>query len=90
MGPKLIGVYITQLSTPIHAKPIVSPYLDSQVAGNNSPLSPKVDHSGFKVAHNSEPLALQVGPLFHFPLLASCNKKHNAPDHEVVSVGAET
>ena len=32
-------------------------YLDSQVAGNNRPLYPKVDHYWFKVAHNSEPLA---------------------------------
>ena len=36
-------------------------YLDSQVAGNKGPLYPKVDHYWFKVAHNSEPLALQVG-----------------------------
>ena len=35
-------------------------YLDSQVAGNNRPLYPKVDHYWFKVAHNYEPLALQV------------------------------
>ena len=35
-------------------------YLDSQVAGNNRPLYPKVDHYWIKVAHNSEPLALQV------------------------------
>ena len=33
--------------------------LDSQVAGNNRPLYPKVDPSWFKVAHNYEPLALQ-------------------------------
>ena len=33
--------------------------LDSQVAGNNRPLYPKVDHCWFKVAHNYEPLALQ-------------------------------
>ena len=26
-------------------------YLDSQVAGNNGPLYPKVDHYWFKVAH---------------------------------------
>ena len=38
----------------------LSNYLDSQVAGNNRPLYPKVDHSWFKVAHNYEPLALQV------------------------------
>ena len=38
-------------------------YLDSQVAGNNRPLHPKVDQYWFKVAHNSEPLALQVGVL---------------------------
>ena len=30
------------------------------MAGNNGPLYPKVDHYWFKVAHNSEPLALQV------------------------------
>ena len=36
-------------------------YLDSQVAGNNRPLYPKVDHYWFKAAHNYEPLALQVG-----------------------------
>ena len=35
-------------------------YLDSQVAGNYRPLYPKVDHYWFKVAHNYEPLALQV------------------------------
>ena len=34
-------------------------YLDSQVAGNKRPLSPKVDHYLFKAAHNYEPLALQ-------------------------------
>ena len=33
-------------------------YLDSQVAGNNRPLYPKVDRYWFKVAHNYEPLAL--------------------------------
>ena len=33
---------------------------DSQVAGNNRPLYPKVDHYWFKVAHNYGPLALQV------------------------------
>ena len=34
---------------------------DSQVAGNNRPLfTPKVDQYWFKVAHNYEPLALQV------------------------------
>ena len=37
-----------------------SVYLDSQVAGNNRPLYPKVDHYWFKVAHDHEPLALQV------------------------------
>ena len=37
-----------------------SSYLDSQVAGNYRPLYPKVDHYWFKVAHNHEPLALQV------------------------------
>ena len=36
-------------------------YLDIQVAGNNGPLYPKVDHYWFKLAHNYEPLALQVG-----------------------------
>ena len=35
-------------------------YLDSQVAGSNRPLYPKVDHYWFKVARNYEPLALQV------------------------------
>ena len=35
--------------------------MDSQVAGNNWPLYPKVDHYWFKVAHNYEPPALQVG-----------------------------
>ena len=35
-------------------------YLDSQVAGNHRPLYPKVDHYWVKVAHNYEPLALQV------------------------------
>ena len=34
--------------------------LDSQVAGNHRPLYPEVDHNWFKVAHNYEPLALQV------------------------------
>ena len=37
---------------------VVGTYLDSQVAGNNRPLYPKVDHYWFKVAHNFEPLAL--------------------------------
>ena len=36
-------------------------FLDSQVAGNNWPLYPKVDHFWFKVAHDYEPLAVQVG-----------------------------
>ena len=35
--------------------------LDSQVARNNRPLYPKVDHYWFKVAHSYEPLALQGG-----------------------------
>ena len=35
-------------------------YGDSQVAGNNRLLYPKVDPSWFKVAHKYEPLALQV------------------------------
>ena len=34
--------------------------LDRQVAGNYRPLYPKVDHYWLKVAHNYEPLALQV------------------------------
>ena len=34
--------------------------MDSQVAGNDTPLYLKVDHSWFKVAQNYEPLALQV------------------------------
>ena len=34
--------------------------LHSQVAGNNRPVYPKVDHYWFKVAQNYEPLALQV------------------------------
>ena len=38
----------------------ISWYLDRQAAGNNGPLYPKVDHYKFKVAHNYEPLALQV------------------------------
>ena len=38
-------------------------YLDSQVAGNNRPLYPRVDHYWFKVAPNYEPQALQVGAL---------------------------
>ena len=33
--------------------------LESQVAGNNRPLDPKVDHYWLKVAQNYEPLALQ-------------------------------
>ena len=36
-------------------------YLEIQVAQNNRPLYPKVAHYWFKVAHNYEPLALQVG-----------------------------
>ena len=36
--------------------------LNSQVAGNNRPLYPKVDHDCFKAARNYEPLALQVEP----------------------------
>ena len=35
-------------------------YPDSQVAGNNRPLYSKVDYYWSKVAHNYEPLALQV------------------------------
>ena len=35
-------------------------YLDSQVAGNYGPLYPKVDHYWLIIAHNYEPLALQV------------------------------
>ena len=35
-------------------------YLDSQVGENDRPLYPKVDHYWLKVAHNYEPLALQV------------------------------
>ena len=51
-------------------------YLDSQVAGNYRPLDPKVDHYWFKVAHNDEPVALQValglvGPPPHATLQAS-------------------
>ena len=34
--------------------------LDNQVAGNTRPQYPKVDHYWFKLAHNYEPLALQV------------------------------
>ena len=45
----------------INSLPKRSTYLDSQVAGNNRPLYPKVDHYWLKVAHNNyEPLALQV------------------------------
>ena len=39
---------------------IIRAPLDSQAAGNYRPLYPKVDHYWFKVAHNSEPLALQA------------------------------
>ena len=35
-------------------------HLESQVAGNNRPLYPKVDHYWFKVAYNYEPLAFQA------------------------------
>ena len=35
-------------------------YLKSQVARSKRPQYPKVDHYWFKVAHNYEPLALQV------------------------------
>ena len=36
-------------------------YMDSQVAGNNLPLYPQVDHYWFnEIAQNHEPLALQV------------------------------
>ena len=40
-------------------------YLDSQVARNNRPLYPKVDHHWFEVARNYEPLALQVYWIVH-------------------------
>ena len=46
-------------------------YLESQVAQTNGPLYPKVDHDWFKVAHNSEPLALQVLTRSHEP---SCER----------------
>ena len=36
------------------------PLLVEQVAGNNWPLYPKVNHHWFKVAQNDEPLALQA------------------------------
>ena len=45
-------------------------YLDSQVAQNNRPLYPKVDHYWFKVAHNYEPLALQVVITKCFPAIS--------------------
>ena len=41
--------------------------MDSQLAGNNRPLYPKVDHYWFKVAHNYEPLALQVSIITVIP-----------------------
>ena len=40
--------------------PLSGPYLDSQVAGNYRPIYPKVDQYWSNVAHNYEPLALQV------------------------------
>ena len=39
---------------------ILEVYLDSQVAGNDRPLYPKVDHYWFKVAHNYSPLYPKV------------------------------
>ena len=42
-----------------------SNHLNSQVAGNNRPLYPKVDHCSFKVAHNYEPPALQADNIEH-------------------------
>ena len=39
--------------------------LDSQVAGNNGPLYPKVDHHWFEVPHNYEPLFKDTGPKSH-------------------------
>ena len=52
-------------------KEALGPCLDSQVAGNHRPLYPKVDPYWFTVAHNYEPLALQVyhevwGPRVHW------------------------
>ena len=49
-------------------------YLDSQVAGNNRPLYPKVDTYWFKVAQNYEPLALQV-VVFHPFLIGTWGPK---------------
>ena len=34
--------------------------LESQVAQNNGPLYPKVDHTSLNVAHKDTPLAFQV------------------------------
>ena len=53
--------------------------MDSQAAGNNRPLYPKIDHYWFKVAYTYEPLALQVmriadsGPIGAFGF----NKNHS-------------
>ena len=53
--------YVLSLSRVRSLAPQEKGYLDSQVAGNNGPLYPKVDHYWFKVvAQNYEPLALQV------------------------------
>ena len=42
--------------------PLPGLHLDSQVAGNNGPVYPKVDHYWCKVAHDYELLALQAVP----------------------------
>ena len=46
--------------------------LDIQVAGNNRPLYPEVDHYWFKVAHIYEPLALQVVAAVATPIHSPC------------------
>ena len=43
-----------------HMPQALKKHLDSQVAGNDRPPYPKVDHYWFKVAQNYEPLALQA------------------------------
>ena len=43
-------------------------HLDSQVAGNNRPLYPKVDHYWFQVAHNYEPLDISISTSISIPI----------------------
>ena len=45
--------------------------LESQVAQNNRPIYPKVDHTCLKVAHNCKPLAFQVTDLLLLLFLSS-------------------